>query len=197
VTSVTAPSDDLPYPDRAQGLTFMTLAATPTAVSCSRQLVRLTLNRWGLAALVEDAELVMSELVTNSVQATGMTDAEPTWADLGDLATIQVRVLLDQAGVAIEVWDRDPTAPVQDDPTADEEGGRGLTIVAALCKQWHHFPSSRGGKVVRAELAIPPQLLTPTGLPRRLRSTPLTPTSPDEPIRDHFSHLDKDPCSGS
>ena len=78
---VTVPSDELPYPDRAQGMTFLTLAATPTAVSCSRQLVHLTLNRWGLAALIEDAELVISELVTNSIEATGLTDAKPRWAD--------------------------------------------------------------------------------------------------------------------
>jgi anti-sigma regulatory factor (Ser/Thr protein kinase) len=165
-------------------MTFMTLAATPTAVSCSRQLVRLTLNRWGLAALVEDAELVISELVTNSVQATGLTDAEPTWAGVGDLATIQVRVLLYQTGVVIEVWDRDPTVPVPHDPTSDEEGGRGLTIVTALCKQWHHSPSTRGGKVVWAELAILPQMLTPAGLPRRVRSAPQAAISPDELIRD-------------
>jgi len=100
-------------------MTFLTLAATPTAVSCSRQLVHLTLNRWGLAALIEDAELVMSELVTNSVEATGLTDAKPRWADLGDLATIEVRVLLYQTGIIIEVWDRDPTAPVQRDAASD------------------------------------------------------------------------------
>ena len=58
---------------------------------------------------------------------------KPRWADLGDLATIQVRVLMYQAGVIIEVWDRDPMMPVRHDATSDEEGGRGLTIVTALC----------------------------------------------------------------
>ena len=181
---MTTPSDELPYPDRAQGMTSLTLAATPTAVSCSRQLVRLTLNRWGLRALTEDAELVISELVTNSVKATGLTDTEPRWADLGDLATIQVRVLMYQAGVIIEVWDRDPMMPVRQDATSDEEGGRGLTIVAALCKQWHYFPASRGGKVVWAELAIPPGILSAAGLPPRVRSAPLAAVSRGDFVRD-------------
>ena len=68
--------------------------------------MRLALNRWGLAALAEDAELVVSELVTNAVQASGVTDPEAAWGDLGSPATIQVRVLMYQAGIVIEVWDR-------------------------------------------------------------------------------------------
>lgn len=181
---MTAPSDELPYPGRALGMTFLTLAATPTAVSCSRRLVRLTLTRWGLAPLVEDAELVISELVTNSVQATGLTDVQPKWADLGDLATIQVRVLLYQTGIIIEVWDRDPAAPARHDATPDEEGGRGLAIITALCNKWHWFPSTRGGKAVWAELAIPPGMLTPAGLPRRVRSARIAAVSRDDCIRD-------------
>lgn len=181
---MTAPSDELPHPDRAQGMTFLTLVATPTAVSCSRQLVHLTLNRWGLTALIEDAELVISELVTNSVEATGLTDAKPGWADLSDLATIEVRVLLYPTGIIIEVWDRDPAAPAQRDAAPDEEGGRGLAIVTALCKRWHSFPSNRGGKVVWAELTLPPGMSSAAGLPRRARSSPLAAVSRDDIIRD-------------
>ena len=133
-------------------MTFLTLAATPTAVRYSRQFVRLALKRWGLAALAEDAELVVSELVTNAVQASGVTDPEAAWGDLGRLATIQVRVLMYQAGIVIEVWDRDPGAPAGHDAASDEEGGRGLMIVTALCKEWDYLCAARGGKVVWAEL---------------------------------------------
>jgi anti-sigma regulatory factor (Ser/Thr protein kinase) len=181
---VTAPSDEFPYPDRAQGVTFLTLAATPTAVSCSRQLVHLTVNRWGLAALIEDAELVISELVTNSVRATGVTNTKPRWADLGGLATIDVRLLLYPAGVIVEVWDRDPRAPVRHDAASDEEGGRGLAIVAALCKQWTYRPSSRGGKVVSAELTVPPGMLSAARLPRGVRSAPAAAVTRDEFVCD-------------
>jgi hypothetical protein len=123
--------------------------------------------------------MVMSELVTNSVQATGPTGTGPQWADLGDLATIQVRVLLYQTGIIIEVWDRDPTAPIRHDATSDEEGGRGLAIVAALCKQWAYSPLSCGGKVVWAELEIPPAMLSAADLPRRMRSAPVAAISPE------------------
>ena len=93
------------------------------------RLVHRALSRWGLAALAEDAELVVSGIVTNSVKATGLADAGPEWADPGDLASIQVRVLLFPAAVIIEVWDRDPAGPVRQAAMPDEEGGRGLAIV--------------------------------------------------------------------
>ena len=181
---MTIPSDELPYPDRALGVTSLTLAATPAAVGCSRQLVHLTLSRWGLAPLIEDAELVVSELVTNAVRATGLTDARPRWAGLGGLATIEIRVLLHPASVIAEVWDRDPAPPVRHDAASDEESGRGLAVVAALCKQWDYGLLSCGGKVVWAELAIPPGMLSAAGLPRRVRSAPMTAVSGDDFARD-------------
>jgi anti-sigma regulatory factor (Ser/Thr protein kinase) len=55
-------------------MTSLTLAATLTAVSRARQFALFTLKRWGLAALAEDAQLVVSELVTNAVQASGAAD---------------------------------------------------------------------------------------------------------------------------
>ena len=69
---------DFPYPSHALGISFLTLAAVPAAVGYSRELVRLGLDRWGLAALVADAELVVSELATNAVKVTGPpgTDAQ-------------------------------------------------------------------------------------------------------------------------
>ena len=157
---MTVVSDAFPYPERAQGVTSVTLAATPEAAGRSRRMVRHALRRWGLAALTEDAELVVSEIVTNSVKATSLADAGTGRAGPPDLAPVQVRVLLFPAAVIIEVRDRDPTGPVQQHATPDQEGGRGLAIVAALCTRWHYFPSSRGGKVVWAELAIPPQTVS-------------------------------------
>lgn len=169
---MTAPSAELPYPDRAQGMASLTLAATTAAVSCGRRFVRLALDRWGLAALAGDAALVASELVTNAVQAGGLTDPGAARGDPGTLATIQVRVLMYQAAIVIEVRDRDPGAPVRQHAGSDEEGGRGLMIVTALCREWDYFYAADGGKVVWAELAVPAELLTPAGLPRRAHGQP-------------------------
>lgn len=63
------------------------------------------------------------------------------------------------------------------------EGGRGLAIVAALCRQWHYFPLSRSGKLVSAELTVPPGLLNGAGLPQRSRSAPVTAVSRDDFVR--------------
>ena len=151
---------DFPYPSRALGISFLTLAAVPTAVGCSRQLIRLGLNRWGLAPIADDAELVVSELTTNAVQATGLVNTDAKWSDLRDLAVIHVRLLLFETNIVIEVWDRDPAAPVPQNVTGDDEGGRGLLIVTMLSAKWNWFPAPQGGKVVWAELPIPPRPLT-------------------------------------
>jgi anti-sigma regulatory factor (Ser/Thr protein kinase) len=166
---VTAPGgDELPYPDRAQEVTSLTLAATPVAVSRARQFTRFALSQRGLAALAEDAELVVSELVTNAVQASETAEPPEAGADgLGPVATIRVRVLAYQAGIIVEVWDADPGSPAPRDAVPDAEGGRGLMIVTALCREWGYFHTADGDKVVWADLVMPAELLTPAGLPRR------------------------------
>jgi anti-sigma regulatory factor (Ser/Thr protein kinase) len=166
---VTAPGgDELPYPDRAQEVTSLTLAATPAAVSRARQFTRFTLSQRGLATLAEDTELVVSELVTNAVQASGTAEPPEAGADgLGPAATIRVRVLAYQTGVIVEVWDAGPGSPARRDAAPGAEGGRGLMIVAALCRDWGYSRTADGDKVVWADLAIPAELLTPAGLPRR------------------------------
>jgi hypothetical protein len=113
--------------------------------------------------------VVVSELVTNAVQASETADPPDAGdGDPGPLATIRLRVLTHQAGVVIEVWDDDPRSPVRRDAVVGDERGRGLVIVTALCREWGYFHTADGDKVVWADLAIPAELLTPTGLPRRV-----------------------------
>src|SRR5450755_3725136 len=105
LTAPTGKEKDFPYPSRALGISYLTLAVGLAAVGHSRQLIRLTLNYWGLAHMTDDAELVMSELTTNAVQATGLTNPDAKWNDIGNLATIHVRLLLFDTAIVIEVWD--------------------------------------------------------------------------------------------
>ena len=175
---------DFPYPSRALGIGFLTLAAVPAAAGCSRRLIRLALSRWGLARMTGDAELVASELATNAVQATGVMNPDAKWSDLENLATIHVRLVLFETSIVIEVWDRDPAAPMPQNVTGDEEGGLGLLIVSMLSARWDWFPAPQGGKVVWAELPIPPLPLTGTGLPQRSRLSALADGQRNGVIRD-------------
>jgi hypothetical protein len=121
---------------------------------------------------------VISELVTNAVQATGVTEAKPRWSQLAGLATIHVRLSLFERSVVLAVWDRNPAAPVLKDAGMDSESGRGLSIVAALCERWDYLPV-QDGKCVWAELAIQSAVLAsawprrpPVRPPRWYRSLP-------------------------
>ncbi|HEY6498802.1 MAG TPA: ATP-binding protein [Streptosporangiaceae bacterium] len=172
---MTVPSEQLPYPDRAREVTSLTVAATLAAVSRARQFTRFALSPWGLGPLAEDAELVASELVTNAVQASGAADPPRSRGDAPGLpAMVRVRVLAYQKGVVVEVWDRAPGSPGRRDAATGEESGRGLMIVAALCRDWGFFRTADGDKVVWAELAIPAEPLTPATLPRRARGQAAT-----------------------
>ena len=75
--------------------------------------------------------------------------------------------MLFEGGIVIAVWDRNPSAPVLRQSEPDSENGRGLSIVAALCKRWDYFLLD-GGKCVWAELAIQSDVLPSADLPGRV-----------------------------
>src|SRR5260370_24232143 len=65
----------------------------------------------------------------------------------------------DSARVLIEVWDADPRAPApkglgeRGTPDTQEEGGRGLFLVAARSARWDWYPTQEpAGKVVWCEI---------------------------------------------
>jgi len=84
---------------------YLELGALPTAVPCARLHTRHVLWEWGLNGLAADSELLVSELVTNAVQATAGRDE----------AAVRLRLSGDSARVLIEVWDADPRAPAPKD----------------------------------------------------------------------------------
>jgi anti-sigma regulatory factor (Ser/Thr protein kinase) len=150
----------------------LALAAVPTAVKLSRVFAAHILRHWQLDMMVEDAALVTSELVTNAVTATGLTDEPERWSQLLNLAPIQVRFSLYKYVVVLEVQDRAAAIPVLKVPTADQEGSRGLAIVDALAAEWG-FHYLEVGKVVWAKLAIPADANGSEPLARRLVATEL------------------------
>lgn len=151
-------------------------AATVTAPGCARAFVNHTLRSWLLEDLVDDAEVIVSELVTNAVEATGITDPNPTYADLERLALLAVQVRVAGETLFIEVWDNDSNKPASPPPSAKkhDEVGRGLAIVQALSKGYGAMTMKKGGKIIWAELDAGPEIaavpqVKPTPLPRGYR----------------------------
>jgi len=117
------------------------LHATPSAVRQARVFTAINLRRWGAIGFIEDALLIVSELVTNAVNASTDRDEVSVW------------VATDGVSVHIEVRDRAPGIPLVFDPALDHETGRGMFVVATLSKEWGCSPAASGGKFVWAKLA--------------------------------------------
>jgi anti-sigma regulatory factor (Ser/Thr protein kinase) len=131
------------------------LPADPTAAGLAREFVRKVLPQWGLDDLGDDAELVVSELVTNAVRVTEAAAAEPIRGELqaGHVTGVQLRFT--GSSLYTEVWDRGDGTPGIPDQAPDAESGRGLFLVAFLSARWSSRPSAAGGKVTWAELQRP------------------------------------------
>ncbi|WP_243766182.1 ATP-binding protein [Streptomyces sp. GC420] len=143
------------------------LTAVPSAVSVSRMFVGHTLKLWQLEDHTDTAALIMSELVTNAVKASGITDTDPKSWQITAEHVIGIRLRAIEASLYVEVWDRTDVAPVRKNPSLEAEGGRGLLLVEQLAKRWDVYRPHVGGKVVWAEL--------PLGLPVELRPFEHTP----------------------
>ena len=140
-TTVTA----MPWPLRSN----LALGALPSAVPCARLHAKHVLREWGLKALGETIELIVSELITNSLKATAALDRPVP-------SPIRLRLSSDRSQVLVEVWDSSTKPPhvIEADVAAD--GGRGLLLVDTLSARWNwYFPPDMDGKVVWAEVVRP------------------------------------------
>jgi anti-sigma regulatory factor (Ser/Thr protein kinase) len=117
----------------------------PSAVPCVRLHARHIFSEWGLAHIADDAELIVSELMTNALNATKLPHG-------GLPITLQLLVSCDY--LLIQVWDALSAAPTPRPHAIDSETGRGLEIVSLLTDQWGYYLSAEGGKAVWAALII-------------------------------------------
>jgi anti-sigma regulatory factor (Ser/Thr protein kinase) len=125
--------------------------AFPTAAPCARLHAKHLFWEWGLEGIADTAELLVSELVTNGVKAAqDMTQMPPVW----------LRLSTNNMQLLIEVWDgntRPPSPRELEDgiPDLEDEGGRGLFLVATLSDRWNWYLTQEPiGKVVWCELYI-------------------------------------------
>ncbi len=122
--------------------TFLELGALPSAVGCARVHARQVLWEWGFTPFTERVELLVSELLTNAVNASRTLE----W-----ITPVRFWLLSDEASVLVLVWDGNPQPPVRIDTSELDEHGRGLLLVEALSDQWDWYvPREIGGKVVTA-----------------------------------------------
>lgn len=131
----------------------LVLGALPTAAPCARLHARNLINEWGLGAVAESVELVVSELVANALLASRGSDGRPRYQDGAGLPCVRVRISSDRVRVLVEVWDENPRLPTPKTVGPDDESGRGLMLVDAVCERWSWaVVSGCAGKVVWAEL---------------------------------------------
>ncbi|MCL8014281.1 SpoIIE family protein phosphatase [Streptomyces sp. AS02] len=115
------------------------LPSDPAVVSRARVAVTERLAAWHLDELAFTTELIASELVTNAIRhATG---------------PLQLRLLRDRALIC-EVSDGSSTSPRLRRARSEDEGGRGLFLVAQLTERWGTRYSPHG-KIIWAEQPLP------------------------------------------
>ncbi|MFF9015937.1 ATP-binding protein [Streptomyces sp. NPDC014870] len=132
--------------------------AEANAVRTARHAVRDTLRSWRIDAAVGDVTvLLVSELVTNSLRyASGpigvrLVHLQP---DPDGPAHDTARDTPHRPALLVEVSDPLPDPPTERPAGPDDEGGRGLQLVACSAQRWG-TRKGRSGKTVWFELALP------------------------------------------
>ncbi|WP_030206055.1 ATP-binding protein [Streptomyces sp. NRRL S-87] len=123
--------------------------AEPGAVRTARHAVRGALRDWGLDSVGDVTVLLVSELVTNSLRyASGPIGVRLVRQNSASDGSPGRPALL------VEVSDPLPDPPRERKAGTDDEGGRGLHLVAVSSQRWgtRHGDS---GKTVWFELALP------------------------------------------
>lgn len=120
-------------------------APHPAVVSAARLRTQRALRAWDLEELAADCAQVVSELVSNALQAHRREHLN---------APIRLTLLGGLRTVLIVVRDASdsPPAPTAAVPGLDGESGRGLCIVDVLSSDWGWKPAPGSGKTVRALL---------------------------------------------
>jgi anti-sigma regulatory factor (Ser/Thr protein kinase) len=122
------------------------LLPTPHSVAIARTLVRHRLIGFRFADLIDDAQVIVSELVTNAIAATESDDPKTR-------GHIKMTLLPNIGRPLLEVWDSAPELPVIRAAGPAAESGRGLHIVRRLSADFGWRTNTRrGGKTVWALL---------------------------------------------
>lgn len=114
----------------------MAFAAVPRAAGEARAFTASVLGSWDLSHLVETAELLVSELITNAVKHAG-----------ADIPPVILAITCADA-LLVQVWDASDVPAVHRQVADDDVDGRGIGLVDALSKEWGCDVLDTGGKIV-------------------------------------------------
>ncbi len=143
-------------PEPGHRVSYLDLVTLPSAPFWARRQTQAVLSAWQLPPdTIDTAQLLVSELITNTLQAAGRAPAQLTSSRPGQVQRIGLTLRLLPGRVVIEVSDNDPRPPLLADPGTDAESGRGLMLVDALSKEWSYYFLPAGGKVVYCVLSTP------------------------------------------
>ena len=119
-------------------------AGNASSVPSARRFAGDLITAWGYPDVLDNAQLLLGEVVTNAVQHT-----------VGD---VRVRVAhhdaADGVRLRVEVTDGSDRVPGVRPMDLDAENGRGLFIVQSLADGWGHRQVETGGKTVWFELRV-------------------------------------------
>lgn len=126
--------------------TSLELGALSSAVPCARLHTRQVLWEWQQTSLIEAAELIVSELMTNAIAATQA---------ISSACPVRLQLVSDSSRTVVMVGDGNPHPPRRIDADGDNEAGRGLLLVETLSSNWGWYATDqpRTAKVVWAELS--------------------------------------------
>jgi PAS domain S-box-containing protein len=124
--------DDIPVVTHARPLRRR-LPAQPSSVGEARRLVRQSLADAGRGDLVETAELLVSEVVTNALLHAG--------------TPIDVALSVKENGLFVEVGDGSPHLPSRRSYAAAARTGRGLLMLEQMVNDWGVLPNPPGKTV--------------------------------------------------
>jgi DNA-binding NarL/FixJ family response regulator len=113
------------------------LGANPQTPRLARRFVNSALDRWGAKSEIELVELLVSELVTNSI--------------LHARSDVEVSVTIAADVARVSVFDSSPDPPVRKTVRPDGTTGRGLLMLDALSSAWG-IAFAPGGKSVWFEI---------------------------------------------
>lgn len=113
---------------------YLEFSALPTAASCARLHTKAILAEWDLGDLLDDAEIVVSELVSNALIAS-VAGEDLAASRAGHPALIRLWLLGEASRLVIVVWDAISQLPALTRAAALDEHGRGL-LVSALGSGW-------------------------------------------------------------